>query len=169
MDIKCSIFSKFPPNILVVKMNYELATPSAAFIYHGVRNPHCGRTSVVGKLLLSTLQGTLHRCLRKSSHRESGFLSHWLNCLLAWSRARGAVFPAAALFLTRTDTSGGALYYFLKSQNEEESPNILCANSWSWSFSDRGEIVMNGKFSARVDHWDDQIEIGSCVSYLMAG
>lgn len=112
MDIKCSIFSKFPPNILVVKMNYELATPSAAFIYYGVRNPHRGRTSVVGKLLLSTLQGTLHRCLRKSSYRESGFLSHWLNCLLAWSRARGAVFPAAALFLTRTDTSGGPFITF---------------------------------------------------------
>lgn len=60
----------------------------------------------------------------------------------------------------------GALYYFLKSENQEESPNILGANSWSWSFSARGEIVMNGKFSARIDHWDDQIEIGSCVFLL---
>lgn len=76
MDIKCSIFSKFSPNILVVKMNYELATLSVAFIYYGVRNPRHGRTSTVDKLVLSTLQGTLHRCLRKSSHRERGFVSH---------------------------------------------------------------------------------------------
>lgn len=113
MDIKCSISSKFSPNILVVKMNYELTMLSAAFIYYGVRNPCHGRTGTVEKLLLSTLQGTLHRCLRRSSHRESGFVSHWLNCLLAWSKAQGAVFTAAALLLTRTDRSGGPFITFL--------------------------------------------------------